>query len=74
MLAPWLASEELQSGTSTFKASVCLRHLALIEMVDKTFTDLPHEHNTLLQELATYKAKVLSEMQEKHSVKQHMAE
>ena len=39
-------------------------------MVDKTFTDLPHDHNTLLQELATHRAKeesqcqVLSEMQE----------
>ena len=74
MLAPWPASEELQSGTSTFKPFVCLRHLALIEMVDKTFTDLRHEQNTLLQELATYRAKVLSDMQEKRSVKQHMAE
>ena len=39
-------------------------------MVDKTFTDLPHDHNTLLQELATHRAneesqcQVLSEMQE----------
>ena len=53
-LAPWPASEELQTGTSTFKPFHCLRHLALIEMVDKTFTDLPHDHNTLLQELATH--------------------
>ena len=39
-------------------------------MVDKTFTGLPHDHNTLLQELATHRAnegsqcRVLSEMQE----------
>ena len=71
VLAPWPASEELQTGTSTFKPFQCLRHLALIEMVDKTFTDLPHDHNTLLQELATHRAneesqcRVLSEMQEK---------
>ena len=71
MLAPWPASEELQAGTSTFKPFHCLRHLALIEMVDKTFTDLPLDHNTLLQELATYRAaeesqcRLLSEMQEK---------
>ena len=70
MLAPWPASEELQAGTSTFKPFHCLRHLALIEMVDKTFTALPHDHNTLLQELATHRAneesqcQVLSEMQE----------
>ena len=49
VLAPWPATEELQAGTSTFKPFICLRHLALIEMVDKTFTDLPHDHNTLLQ-------------------------
>ena len=54
-LATWPASEELQTGTSTFKPFQCLRHLALIEMVDKTFTDLPHDHNTLLQELASYR-------------------
>ena len=48
----------------------CLRHLALIEMVDKMFTDLPHDHNSLLQELATHRAnekaqcELLSEMQE----------
>ena len=48
----------------------CVRHLALIEMVHKTFTDLPHDHNTLLQELATHRAneesqcQVLGEMQE----------
>ena len=71
VLAPWPASEELQAGTSTFKPFHCLRHLALIEMVDKTFTDLPPDHNTLLQELATYRAaeesqcRLLSEMQEK---------
>ena len=71
VLAPWPASEELQAGTSTFKPFHCLRHLALIEMVDKTFMDLPHDHNTLLQELATYRAneesqcQVLSEMQER---------
>ena len=70
-LAPWPTSEELQTGTSTFKPFHCLRHLALIEMVDKTFTDLPPDHNTLLQELATYRAaeesqcRLLSEMQEK---------
>ena len=71
VLAPWPASEELQTGTSIFKPFHCLRHLALIEMVDKTFTDLPPDHNTLLQELATYRAaeesqcRLLSEMQEK---------
>ena len=71
VLAPWPASEELQTGTSTFKPFHCLRHLALIEMVDKKFTDLPHDHNTLLQELATHRAneesqcRLLSEMQEK---------
>ena len=70
MLAPWPASEELQAGTSTFKPFHCLRHLALIEIVDKTFTDLPHDHNTLLEELVTHRADenaryhLLSEMQE----------
>ena len=69
-LAPWPASEDLQTGTSTFKPFQCLRHLALIEIVDKTFTDLPHDHNSLLQELATHRANekaryhLLSEMQE----------
>ena len=39
-------------------------------MVDKTFTDLPHDHITLLQELATQRAnekaqyQLLTEMQE----------
>ena len=70
VLAPWPATEELQAGTSTFKPFHCLRHLALIEMVDKTFTALPHDHNTLLQELATCRAteesqcQLLTEMQE----------
>ena len=70
VLAPWPASEELQTGTLTLKPFQCLRHLALIEMVDKTFTDLPHDHNTLLQELATHRAneesqcQLLSEVQE----------
>ena len=69
-LATWPASEELQTGTSTFKPFQCLRHLALIEIVDKTFTDLPHDHNTLLEELVTQRAAekaryhLLSEMQE----------
>ena len=69
-LAPWPASEELQTGTSIFKPFQCLRHLALIEIVDKTFTDLPHDHNTLLEELVTHRADekvryhLLSEMQE----------
>ena len=70
VLAPWPASEELQSGTPILKPSDCLRHVALIEMVDKTFTDLPHDHNALLRELATHRAneesqcQVLSEIQE----------
>ena len=39
-------------------------------MVDKTFTDLPHDYNSLLHELATQRAieesqcKLLTEMQE----------
>ena len=42
----------------------------MIEIVDKTFTDLPHDHNTLLEELVTHRANekaryhLLSEMQE----------
>ena len=52
-LAPWPATEELQSGTSAFKPFVCFRHLALIELVDNSFTDLPHDHKTLLQDLIT---------------------
>ena len=46
------------------------RHLALIEIVDKTFTDLPHDHKTLLEELVTHRANekmrchLLTEMQE----------
>lgn len=69
-LAPWSASEELQVGTATFKPFQCLRYLALIEMTDKTFTSLPLDQDTLLQELATYRAneecqcQVVSEMQE----------
>jgi len=69
-LAPWSASEELQVGTATFKPFQCLRYLALIEMTDKTFTALPLDQDTLLQELATYRAneecqcQVVSEMQE----------
>ena len=69
-LAPWSASEELQVGTATFKPFHCLRYLALIEMTDKTFTALPLDQDTLLQELATYRAneecqcQVVSEMQE----------
>ena len=69
--APWPSTEELQSGTSAFKPFVCFRHLALIEMVDKTFTELPHDHITLLQDLTTYRTneelqcQVLSELEEK---------
>ena len=63
VLAPLPASEELQPGSSTFKPFHCLRHLALIEMVDKTFTDLPIDHNTLLQELATHRANEESQCQ-----------
>jgi hypothetical protein len=70
VLAPWPASQELQAGTSTFKPFHSLLHLALIERIDKTITDLPPDHNTLMQELATHRAnedsqcQVLSEMQE----------
>jgi hypothetical protein len=69
-LAPWSASEELQVGTATFKPFHCLRYLSLIEMTDKTFTALPLDQDTLLQELATYRANeecqcvMVSEMQE----------
>ena len=61
---------ELQVGTATFKPFQCLRYLALIEMTDKTFTSLPLDQDTLLQELATYRANeecqclLVSEMQE----------
>ena len=40
-------------------------------MIDKTFTELRHDHNTLFQELVTYRTneesqcQVLSEMEEK---------
>ena len=42
----------------------------MIEIVDKTFTDLPHDHDALLEELLTHRADekaryhLLSEMQE----------
>ncbi len=68
-LAPWSASEELEVGTATVKPFQCFRYLALIEMTDKTFTDLPLDQDTLLQELATYRAneecqcELVSEMQ-----------
>jgi hypothetical protein len=71
VFAPWPSTEELQRGTSTFRPFVCFRHLALIEIVDKTFTELPHDHNILLQELTTYRTneesecQVLNEMEEK---------
>ena len=70
VLAPWPASEELQSGTSTFKPFHCLRYLTLIEIIDKTFEDLLVNHNTLLQEFATHRGneesqcQLLSEMHE----------
>ena len=47
-----------------------MRHLALIEIVEKTFTELPHDHDTLLREIATHReaekvqCQVLSEMEE----------
>ena len=67
---PWSTSEEPEVGTATFKSFQCVRYLALIEMTDKTFTALPLDQDTLLQELATYRAneecqcQVVSEMQE----------
>ncbi len=69
-LAPFPELLDGQRGFATFVPHQCLRQLALIELVDMSYTDLPLDHGSLLDEVRRVRAaevstcEVLSEVHE----------
>ena len=67
-MAPYPERLDLQAGNQNFRPFQCLRQLALIELTDMKYQDLPKNHGALLQKIAqrrggdSSQCRLLSEM------------
>ena len=50
-MRPYPENVKAQCGSGSFGPHQCIRHLALIELVDHTLADLPLSHDSLLKEI-----------------------
>ena len=63
VLAPFPEHLDGQCRSGSFVPHQCLRQLALIELTESSYTDLPHDHGSLLGEVRRVRASEVSRCQ-----------